>query len=129
MKLDSVVRAGAAAGLAPGAFLSVKKDNPIRPLVDGPFRRTGLQTGRILTVHARANVPGEAEVGIVTNGHVRGCAIVIEHLYPGTHLDVVFSLAGNHAGAAANASFRIKYQTIPLVHFFSYAFWTSARQS
>src|SRR5271157_1750394 len=109
-EVDCVVGAGIAASLAPGAFLSVNQNDPVRPLVDSPLRRAGLQAGRILTVHACAKVPGEAEVGVATNGHIRGCAIVIEHLHPGTHFDAVFDLAGNHAGAAADASSCFKYQ-------------------
>ena len=37
MKPDRVVRAGIATGLASGAFVSVHKDNTIRPLIDGPL--------------------------------------------------------------------------------------------
>jgi len=37
MKPDCVVRAGIATGLASGAFVSVHKDNAIRPLIDGPL--------------------------------------------------------------------------------------------
>jgi len=34
MKPDRVVRAGLATGLAPGALVSVNKNNAIRPLID-----------------------------------------------------------------------------------------------
>jgi hypothetical protein len=121
-KSDRVVRTGNATVLAAGAFLPVKKDNSIRPLVDSPFCRTGLQTGRILTVHAGGDLPGEAEQRVLTHRHIRRCAVIVEQPHPRAHCDLVFSLAGDHARAATDTSFRIKYQTIPLGHFFSYAF-------
>jgi hypothetical protein len=121
-KSDRVVRAGVATGPASGAFLSVKQDNSIRPLIDGPLCKTGIQTGRVLTVSAGVDLPGEAEPGVLTHRHIRRCAVIIEHSHPRALCDPVLSLAGDHAGAATDASFRIKYQTIPLGHFFSYAF-------
>jgi hypothetical protein len=73
-------------------------------------------------VSAGVDLPGEAEPGVLTHWHIRRCAVIVEHPHPRAHGDPVLSFAGNHAGAATDASFRIKYQTIPLGHFFSYAF-------
>lgn len=108
IEMDRIIRTGIATGPAPDAFISVNKDNAIRSLVDGPFYRAGLQTGRILTVHAGVGLPGEAESRVSAHGYIRSRTTVIEHLHPRACLDSVFDLAGNHTGAATDASLRIK---------------------
>jgi hypothetical protein len=97
---DRIVWAGIATCLAPGAFFPVDQDDSIRPLINGAACGTGIQTGRILTVFARAGLPEETEVRVLANGQIRGGAMVINDPHPGTDLDPVLGLAGDHAGAA-----------------------------
>jgi hypothetical protein len=106
---DRIVWAGIATSLASGAFLPVYQNDSIRPLPDGPASGTCVQAGRIVTVPAGAGLPRELEVRVLANGQIRGGAMVINDPHPRADFDLVFGLAGNHAGAAPDTPSPIKH--------------------